>query len=168
MHVHTCMHAHIHTHLHTCIHRHICACMYAHACTHTVTCTHIHTAILSTKSKLPLGPQTHVWYTDTRIIGLCIARKSTTGPVHTGHGSPFANKFAHKSFAAACKLCEHSHWLQCVPQFVYMLLQCAPHPVWTGPWGILLSGSKSGPKLQLFQPLAAILVNKGCRGQKSL
>ena len=41
------------------------------------------------------------------------------GPVHTGHGSTFSGKFARKSFDVVCKLCEHSHWPQCVPLFVY-------------------------------------------------
>ena len=70
-HMHPCTHTYIHTytltysHAYTltCIHRH--ACMYSYTCicmhTHSDMHTHIHTASPSAKSKLPLGPQTHVF-----------------------------------------------------------------------------------------------------------
>ena len=35
--------------------------------------------------------------------------KESLGPVHTGHQSRFAHKFACKPFDVAYNLCEHSH-----------------------------------------------------------
>ena len=42
------------------------------------------------------------------------------GPVHAGRMSTFAHKFACKPFDIACKLCEHSYWLQSVPLHVHV------------------------------------------------
>ena len=66
MYIHACMYTYIHTYILTCIHRH--TCMWTHSSD-----IHIHTALLSTKSKLPPGPQTHVYtHTTNTHIHACI------------------------------------------------------------------------------------------------
>ena len=47
-------------------------------------------------------------------------------PVHTGR----VRKFACKPVGVvACELCEHSHWLQCVPLFALVFACCEVHRV---------------------------------------
>ena len=67
-HMHPCTHTyiHIHTYILTCIYTQTCMHVFIHMHMHAHTLsdmhTHIHIASPSAKSKLPLGPQTHVLY----------------------------------------------------------------------------------------------------------